>query len=145
MQGYHCLGMDPKLKAAYERIFARELVARERIFLEYPSFVVSAIPDRAGNAIPTAIIRRWRREQRVFAFRHRDHYFFPSFQFTEGVPKPIIGQLLRLVRPAHGWYAMYWFVAANGWLEAGAPVDYLDTDQAAVIEAACHANDEISD
>ena len=21
MQGYHCLGMDPKLKAAYERIF----------------------------------------------------------------------------------------------------------------------------
>ena len=137
--------MDPKLKAAYERIFARELVAREQIFLEYPSFVVNAVPDRAGKAIPAGTIRRWRREQRVFAFRHKGHYFFPSFQFSEGAPKPIIGQLLRLVRPAHGWHAMFWFVGANGWLEVGAPVEYLDSDHTAVIEAACHANDEISD
>lgn len=40
---------------------------------------------------------------------------------------------------------MFWFVGANGWLDDDAPVDLLDRDPEAVVEAASHANDMISD
>ena len=36
---------------------------------------------------------------------------------------------------------MYWFVGANGWLEGGAPLDHMDEEPAAVLEAASHYND----
>jgi len=137
--------MDPKLKAVYERMYAREMAARAIIFRQYPSFVASWTPDPLGKAIPASVVHRWWREQSVFAFRHEGHYYFPTFQFANGAPKSFIRRLLILVQPKDGWHSMFWFVGANAWLEDGSPVDFLDSDPAAVIEAACHANDEISD
>ena len=138
--------MDPELKAAYARIRAREMQARERLFLEFPTFSVTTVAGPEGRLLPTATVPEWRREQRIFAFEHHGHDRYPAFQFDAGLPKPIIGRLLQLVRPDDGWHAMFWFAAANAWLDGDkSPVDLLDVDPDAVAEAACHANDEISD
>lgn len=91
------------------------------------------------------MVRRWLRERQIFAFIHRRHFWFPAFEFAVGEPKPVLQEILNLIRPLHGWEAMFWFVGANGWLEGDAPVDVLDVDPVAVVLAASHANDMISD
>lgn len=138
-------GLDRRLKAVYERMYRRELADREKIFNRFPAFLVNGIADSRGRSIRSEVVRGWLRERRVFAFQHRRHYHFPAFQFAAGEQKPIIAQSLSLVQPLDGWHAMYWFVGANGWLEAGSPVELLDLDPEAVLEAARHANDEMSD
>jgi hypothetical protein len=96
--------------------------------------------------VPTNFIRCWLRHRLLFAFRHAGRYRFPAFQFANGVPKAVIGRVIGLIYPMDGWVVMYWFAAANGWLDEGAsPVSVLDTDPNAVLIAASHANDLISD
>jgi hypothetical protein len=120
--------------------------ARERLFLEFPTFSVTTVPGPEGRLLPAATVTEWRREQRIFAFDHHGHDRYPAFQFEAGLPKPIVGRLLQVVRPQDGWHAMFWFAAANSWLDGDkSPVDLLDVDPDAVEEAARHANDEISD
>ena len=120
--------------------------ARERLFLEFPSFSDTTVPGPGGRFLPANTVIEWRREQRIFAFDHHGEVRYPAFQFDAGLPKPIVGRLLQLVRPKNGWHAMFWFAAANAWLdESKSPVDLLDFDPDAVEEAARHANDEISD
>jgi hypothetical protein len=120
--------------------------ARKRLFLEFPTFSVTTVPGPQGTLLPAATVTEWRREQRIFAFDHHGQDRYPAFQFEAGLPKPIVGGLLHLVRPENGWRAMFWFAAANAWLDgAKSPVDLLNADPDAVEEAARHANDEISD
>jgi hypothetical protein len=138
--------VDPELKAAYARIRAREVQARERLFLEFPTFSVTTVPSSGGGLLPAATVTEWRREQRIFAYDHHGQDRYPAFQFDAGLPKPIVGHLLQLVRPENGWHAMFWFAATNAWLDGvKSPVDLLDVDPDAVAEAAQHANDQISD
>ena len=137
--------MSPELKAVYERFAARERLTREKLFRHVLNGTVREIPDATGLPHPVSTVRKWRREGRIFAFRHRARDYFPLFQFLEGTPKPLIGQVLRIVRPDDGWHALYWFEGANAWLEALSPVEVMDTDGDAVLEAAAHANDRISD
>lgn len=120
--------------------------ARERLFLEFPTFSVTTVPGPGGRLLPPTAVTEWRGEQRIFAFDHHGQDRYPAFQFDAGLPKPIVGRLLHLVRPENGWHAMFWFAAANGWLDdAKSPVDLLDVDPDGVAEAAQHANDQISD
>lgn len=139
-------GMSPELRAVYDRMHRRELACREELFKQYPTFLVNEIPDAYGNRVPTTFIRCWLRHRLLFAFRHAGRYRFPAFQFANGTPKAVIGKVIGLIYPMDGWVVMYWFAAANGWLDEGAsPVSVLDTDPDAVLIAASHANDEISD
>jgi len=120
--------------------------ARERLFLEFPTFSVTTVPGPEGRLLPAATVTEWRREQPIFAFDHHAQDRYPAFQFDAGLPKPIVGRILQLVRPENGWHAMFWFAAANAWLEGDkSPVDLVDLDPDAVTEAAQHANDQISD
>ena len=138
-------GMDTELEAGYERLRVRELAARHQTFREYPSFVATWVPGRAGKAVRPTAVRSWWRHDRVFAFRHDGHFYFPAFQFSSGAPKPLIRRLLLLIQPEDGWHAMFWFVGPNSWLYERAPVEMLDSCPNKVIEAAEHANDRISD
>ena len=138
-------GLDPRFPAVYERMHVRELAYREQVFELYPTFRVDQIPDRNGGNLCTAAVRQWLRERRIFAFIRRRHFWFPAFEFAAGEPKPVVHEILLLIQPVHGWEAMFWFVGANGWLESGAPVDHMDSNPAAVVLAASHANDLTSD
>jgi hypothetical protein len=137
--------MSPELQAVYRRFAARERVTREKLFRHVLTATVREIPDASGCAHPVATVRAWRRQGLIFAFRHHARDYFPLFQFECGTPKPIVDQVLRLVCPDDGWHALYWFEGANGWLEGMSPVDVMDSDPSAVLKAARHANDEISD
>lgn len=138
-------GLDPRVLAVYERMHARELAYREQVFELYPALRVNQIPDRSHTKIGTGVVRGWLRERRIFAFIHRSHFWFPAFEFAVGEPKPVVQEILRLLQPVHGWEAMFWFVGANGWLDGDPPVDLIDRDPVAVVQAAAHANDLISD
>jgi hypothetical protein len=137
--------MDPKLKAVYDRLLAREQATHEQVFREYPAFVVNWVPGRTGRAIRANTVRSWWRYERIFAFRHAGHFYFPAFQFSNGAPKPLVRRLLKLVQPENGWHAMDWFVGANAWLDDRSPVELLDSQPDEVVQAAEHANDRISD
>jgi hypothetical protein len=138
--------MNPDLRAVYLRMYRRELAYREELFKRYPTFLVNEIPSGYGHSVPTLFTRCWIRERCCFAYRHDGHYRFPTFQFANGVPKAAVARVLGLPKPMAGWAVMYWFAAANAWLEEGvSPVSVLDTDSEAVLVAASHANDQISD
>jgi hypothetical protein len=138
--------MSPDLRAVYERLYRRELAYREELFKQYPTYLVNEIPDAYGNWVPPMFIRCWIRERHCFAFKHDGRYRFPTFQFTNGVPKAVIARVIGLLYPMDGWVVMYWFAAANAWLDEDAqPVSVLDTDPEAVVVAASHANDLNSD
>jgi hypothetical protein len=136
---------DPPLLAVYRRLAAREVVARERLFRSIPSRAVNAIPGPEGVPLPSGTVRMWRRRAQIFAFRHQRRDFFPLFQFERGSCKPLIQDILRVLRPSDGWYAMFWFAGANAWLEDRSPMDVMDEDAHAVLEAAAHSHDRISD
>jgi hypothetical protein len=139
-------GMSPELRAVYDRLYRRELAYREELFKQHPTFLVNEIPDAYGNRVPTTFIRCWLRHRLLFTFRHAGRNRFPTFQFANGVPKPIIGRVIGLIYPMDGWGVMYWLAAANAWLEEDAsPLSLLDSDPDAVLIAASHANDLISD
>jgi len=46
--------MSPELRAAYERLYRRELACREELFKAYPTILVNEIADAYGNRVPTA-------------------------------------------------------------------------------------------
>lgn len=138
--------MKPELRAVYERIHRRELARREVLFKQHPTYLVNEIPIGYGHHVPTLFIRSWLRHRHCFAYRHDGRYRFPAFQFANGVPKAVIARVLELLYPMEGWVVIYWFVATNVWLDEDAtPVGVLDTDPHAVLIAASHANDAISD
>jgi hypothetical protein len=138
--------MSPELRAVYERMYGRELAYRDELFWRYQTFLVNEIPDAYGNSVPTAYVRCWIRQRRCFAYWHGGRYRFPTFQFANGVPKTVIARVIGFLYPLDGWIVMYWFAAANAWLDEGvSPVSVLDTNTEAILIAASHANDLISD
>src|SRR5262245_37118487 len=109
--------MSPELRAVHVQMYRQELAYREELFKRYPTFLMNEIPSGYGHNVPALFIRCWIRERECFAYRHNGRYRFPRFQFANGVPKLAIRQVIRLLSPMDGWVAMYWFSAANAWLD----------------------------
>jgi hypothetical protein len=122
---------------------------RERLVHQEPMFTANSVPGARNRPIASGEIRRLRRNRMIFGVRFKRRDYFPAFQFREGAPKPIVGRLLnilRIVRPEDDWFALYWFVGANAWLDSDeTPSSVMDSNEEAVIEAASHAHDRISD
>jgi hypothetical protein len=111
---------------------------------------------------PTAscdAVRRWRREGRIFGVHYKGEDRYPAFQFENGMPKSIIAKILLHLSPTDAaarsdpdlkppyseWATVFWFAAANGWLEGEVPVELIDFEPSAAVAAASHARDKISD
>jgi len=85
-----------------------------------------------------ALAGRWRGDGKIFGIDLQGRTVYPAFQFdASGKPKPIIAKVLRVLGGKPGpWQIAIWFTSANGWLDGRCPVDVMDTDPDAVIEAA---------
>jgi len=122
---------------------------RENLVHEEPMFTANAVPGPRDRPVACSEIRRLRRRREIFGVRFKRRDYFPAFQFRHGVPKPIVRRLLnhlRTVRREDDWLVLYWFVGANAWLNPNeAPSSVMDSNEEAVIEAAIHAHDRISD
>ena len=137
--------MDDELKAVYDRIFARELLAREEIRQAISCLHIAEIVRLNFGQVEMPEIERWRDEGRIFSLGEPYRDCYPRFQFDGGQPKPIIRQILKLLEPKDEWHAAFWFFGANGWLEIGEPYLMVDSDPEQVLLAAQHANDVVSD
>ena len=151
--------MDDELKAAYERIHARELLARDELIATYPTLSETSIAAINTASGLSDVVRRWRHEKRIFGVRYQGEFLYPAFQFEDGVPKEVIADVLKHLspmdqasqsnpdmEPAYSeWATAFWFASANCWLEGRAPAELIDIDPSAVVTAASHARDKISD
>lgn len=84
----------------------------------------------------------------IFGARYKDRDYFPAFQFRDGHPKPIVGRIVSVHHLVRREKLVPVLLARrrHAWLDADAtPSSAMDSNEEAVIEAAEHANDRISD
>ena len=126
----------------------RNAEARSALLAEYGALRSQDVADLAASRATNraALANRWRTENRVIAVPVRDELLYPGFQFNaEGKPKPAIGPTIDLLRSdphTTDWQMALWFVTPTSWLGGIRPVDLLDEDPDAVIDA---ARREVSD
>jgi len=126
----------------------RNAEARSALLTEFGALRSQDVADLAESRATNraALANRWRTENRVVAVPVGDELLYPGFQFnSEGKPKPAIGPTIDLMRSdphTTDWQMALWFVTPTSWLGARRPVDLLDEDPDAVINA---ARREVSD
>jgi hypothetical protein len=126
----------------------RNAAARTALVEEFGALRSHEVADlaesRASNR--AALANRWRASNRVVAVPVGDELLYPGFQFTnEGKAHPAVGAALEALRSdphTTDWQAALWFASPTSWLEGRRPVDLLDSDPDAVIDA---ARREVSD
>ncbi|HEU5137430.1 MAG TPA: hypothetical protein VFU13_19970 [Steroidobacteraceae bacterium] len=138
--------IDPRIQAVFDRWAAQEMVTRGNIVHTVAMFTADSVPGPLNKPVVSWKIRAWRRRALIFGARYKGRDYFPAFQFRLGEPKPIVQQILCLVKPSDDWHAMFWFVGTNVWLDGiASPYEVMDLDPDQVLEAASHANDQVSD
>ena len=79
---------------------------------------------------------RWKREGRLFAVRRSGVDLYPAFQLVDGVPLPVIKEILAaLPRHMTGWQIAMWFASGNGWLQGAEPQKRLAAPDAVIAAA----------
>lgn len=124
----------------------RNSAARVELMNEFGLLTSSDVAElnrsKAGNR--AALASRWKREGKIFGVKHDGKDWFPGFQFeTAGRPREIVGRVLDALGGARGWETALWFTGASGYLDGRRPVDVLDDDPEAVVEAARREVDEV--
>ncbi len=120
----------------------RNVEARTGLLREFGALDSAQVAELAGSraANRAALANRWRAEQRVLAVPMGDELLYPGFQFTaEGKPHPAVGAALAELRAdprLSDWQAALWFAGSNGWLGGRRPIDLLDDEPDAVVQAA---------
>jgi DNA-binding protein len=120
----------------------RNAEARTAFLEEFGALRSHDVAQLAGSraANRAALANRWRSEGRVLAVTLGDELLYPGFQFTaDGRPHPTIREALATLRSdphTTDWQAALWFATPTGWLGGRRPVDVLDDDPEAIVEAA---------
>ena len=79
---------------------------------------------------------RWKSEGKMFAIRIGRRDLYPAFQFEDGVPRPVMRDVLSaLPEGITAWQKALWFASGNGWLDGDEPQRRLN-DGLRVVEAA---------
>jgi hypothetical protein len=122
---------------------------RDRIMERYPCLnsreVAEFSHSKSNNKY--SIASDWLRRGKIFSVHSLGKNCYPAFQFQHGRPKPIIAKILiHLKKSKTPWAIFAFFVEPDHWSCRGkSPVDILDIEPEAVIEAARHAVVEVID
>lgn len=120
----------------------RNAQARSALLGEFGALRSQEVADLAGSRASNraALATRWRAERRVVAVPIGDQLLYPGFQFdAEGRPNPTVSRALAWLGSdplASDWQTALWFATPTAWLGGRRPVDLLDGDPEAVVEAA---------
>jgi hypothetical protein len=120
----------------------RNAEARRDLLESYGAVTSGGVAELAGSKAKNraALANRWRSEGRVFAVPVGDELVYPLFQFSEeGRPLPVVAETLAALDRSgdlSAWQRALWFASANGWLAGRRPVELLERDPDAVVEAA---------
>jgi hypothetical protein len=125
----------------------RNAEARAALAKEFGLLSSAEVADLAGSQAKNraALANRWKKEERIFAVSHGGSTLWPGFQFDEdGKPLPVIAEVLApLSDRGSTWQTALWFTSVNGWLGGRRPVDLLETEPDAVVEAARREADDL--
>jgi hypothetical protein len=121
----------------------RTQAAARHAWLQSVELLTSAmVGDLGGSSArnPSALASRWKAEGRIFAVPSGRTDLFPAFQFdTFGQPRPVVAAVLGHLGRESDWARALWWTAPSGWLGGRRPIDVLDQDPEAVVEAARRA------
>ncbi len=122
-----------------EAISRDTLEWRQQFMRSNPSWtsaqVAAESTSTARNRAATA--SRWLREKKIFAIRYEGQQCFPRFQFQDGVPSPVIAQVIKIF-PEHstGWDLAYFFATPNPNIGGRKPIELLKSNPARVVSLA---------
>jgi hypothetical protein len=117
----------------------RNTEARAKFVRHYDQLSEDRINDHArGRVADTEMAaQRWLVAGDIFGVGPRDSRMYPAFQFSRGIPKPVVQCVVEEFR-SHGasdWEIALWFSTPNPWLRA-TPSDVLDENPSQVTGAA---------
>ena len=111
---------------------------RQEYLDETPLLTAKQIHGISGvrSSNPSEPASRWKKEGKTFALRVQGSDLYPAFQFQDGVPRPVIKEVLAAL-PAGmtSWQKAFWFASGNGWLDGDEPHQRLHHGEE-VVEAA---------
>lgn len=133
-------GAASDLARVRRRIASSSAALRERFLAKFATIQANDPMVHAWGG--TKRLRQWEAERRIFSVNADDGPRFPLFQFDEHGPKPVIADALRKLPAEYsGWEIALWFVSANPWLDAAAPLNLiLEPDR--LIDAAAQTAEE---
>lgn len=102
------------------------------------TYSASELAKQAGHEARnrSATANRWKKSRQIFSVVVGGRELFPTFQFANGRPKPVIAEVLStLPSGMSNWQIAFWFVSSNSWLDGRAPVELLE-DRATLLNAA---------
>lgn len=120
----------------------RNAAARNQLLCEFGGFSSAEVAERAGSRARNraALAHRWKQEGRILSVPHLGAEIFPGFQFDEeGKPREVVRRIISTLAGRSDWEVALWFIVANGWLDGQRPVDLLEADAEAVVNAARRA------
>jgi hypothetical protein len=134
--------------AAMEQL-RRYAQARMRYMKEVPLLRSGDVAEISGSQARNGSARasRWKKERRIFSVPWNGADYYPAFQFspTDGEPLPAIKTILEIFGDElTPWQTALWFWGGNGWLYDKSPMEAIQSDPQAVIEAAKHEMEPFS-
>jgi hypothetical protein len=113
---------------------------RAELLSEFGALTGEQIADERSRARNRhALAARWRKEGRLFGVPYEGQTVYPTFQFdAEGNLRTVVADVLeRLpIDRMSPWEVALWWTASNGWLRGRRPVDLLDEEDGALLDAA---------
>jgi hypothetical protein len=94
---------------------------------------------RKRSTQPLSLVARWIVARDVVCFRWQSQTWLPSFQFDPKDMSPrreVSGVIEELAGALEDWELALWFCQPNPWLDNAMPVDVIDCDAPAVLNAA---------
>lgn len=91
------------------------------------------------DEVPGAMLLRWMINRKVICFEWLSQTWFPWFQFqnSEMRPLPELTRVFAELTPfLDAWELANWFIQPNPWLEDRTPVDALQVNPSAILQAA---------
>lgn len=121
----------------------RNVEFRVEFLRQYDALETGEVDDRCRSKAAGAaeLAGEWRDDGKIFGVERQGRILYPAFQFDgDGRPKPVVAKVLQALGKRGPWQIASWFAAPNGWLsDDGRPVDVMDTDPDAVVNAAREA------
>ena len=118
----------------------RNVEFRAEFLKRYDALDAEQVDERSGSkADDTAeLAHAWRNDGKIFGVERQGRVLYPAFQFGgDGRPKPVVADILQAIGKRGPWQIASWFDTPNGWLSGDRrPVDVMDTDPDAVVNAA---------
>ncbi|HYG61475.1 MAG TPA: phasin family protein [Thermoanaerobaculia bacterium] len=119
----------------------RNAEARAALFAEFGGLTSADVAELAGSKArnKAALANRWKQEGRIFSVPYQGGTYFPGFQFdAQGRPRPVVAEVIAVLGPpvSTEWELALWFMGRHGSVGDRRPVDLLDSEPDAVIQAA---------